>query len=93
MQRQVSRIMRLGRAEPRMPEGLTPGQRRRWKRNHLICHLRATPLTQAFLADVFDLPRSRIQAILAEPRRWGYPAHPPIAEPDRPAGFQPGPPA
>jgi hypothetical protein len=50
---------------PPLPPNASPGRRWRWRRDLVIflAH-RRLGLSQRFLADVFDLPRSRIAAIL-----------------------------
>jgi hypothetical protein len=52
---------------PRLAAGATAGQRWRFRRN-LVIYLahRRNGLSQRLLADVFDLPRSRIAAIVRE---------------------------
>ena len=52
---------------PPLPCGATPGQQWRFRRN-LVIYLahRRNGLSQRLLADVFDLPRSRIAAIIKE---------------------------
>ncbi|QDV38270.1 hypothetical protein [Tautonia plasticadhaerens] len=58
-------------AEPRrvppLPPEASPGRRWRFRRN-LVIYLahRRNGLSQRFLADVFDLPRSRIAEIIKE---------------------------
>jgi uncharacterized protein YcaQ len=50
----------------------TPGQRWRFRRNLVIAHAaKSGVFSQRFLADVFDLPRSRIAAIIAEVEALG----------------------
>lgn len=46
--------------------GMTPGQKWRYRRNVVICLAHEHGLSQRFLADVFDLPRSRVGAIVDE---------------------------
>jgi len=50
----------------RLPRGFTPGQRWRFRRNLLIHVAHRQGLSQRFIADVFDLPRSRVAEILKE---------------------------
>lgn len=50
-----------------LPPNATPGQRWRFRRNLCIYLLhKRQGLSQRFLADVFDLPSSRIAAIVKE---------------------------
>ncbi|WZO98189.1 hypothetical protein EP7_005245 [Isosphaeraceae bacterium EP7] len=48
------------------PEGASVGKRWRFRRNLVIYVAHRSGLSQRMLADVFDLPRSRIGAILEE---------------------------
>lgn len=50
----------------RPPKALTEGQRRRLRRNVVIAAAARQGCSQRLLAEVFDLPRSRISEILAE---------------------------
>lgn len=52
---------------PPLPPDASPGKRWRFRRN-LVIYLahRRNGLSQRFLADVFDLPRSRIGDIVRE---------------------------
>ena len=52
---------------PPLPPEASPGRRWRFRRN-LVIYLahRRNGLSQRFLADVFDLPRSRIAEIIKE---------------------------
>ncbi len=60
---QAARPDRAGRAP--LPAGASPGRRWRFRRD-LVIYLahRRNGLSQRLLADVFDLPRSRIGAII-----------------------------
>jgi transposase len=49
-----------------LPPGSTPGQRWRYRRNRLIYLAHRQGLSQRFIADVFDLPRSRVGEIIKE---------------------------
>lgn len=64
----------MHRREPaRGPEIRTPGQRRRWRRNLLIALGARHGMSQSWLAEVFDLPRSRIGEIVAEVHAYQLP--------------------
>lgn len=54
-----------------LPPNASPGRRWRFRRN-LVIYLanRRNGLSQRFLADVFDLPRSRIAAIIQEFQKY-----------------------
>lgn len=54
-----------------LPANASPGRRWRFRRD-LVIYLahRRNGLSQRFLADVFDLPRSRIAAIIQEFRKY-----------------------
>lgn len=56
---------------PPLAIGASPGRRWRFRRN-LVIYLahRRNGLSQRMLADVFDLPRSRIAAIVREYERY-----------------------
>lgn len=56
---------RVSRPE-RMPVLRTEGQRRRFRRNLVIAAAHRQGVSQRVLAEVFDLPRSRIGEIVAE---------------------------
>ena len=49
---------------PPLPVDASPGRRWRFRRDLVICVASRAGLSQRHLADVFDLPRSRIAAIL-----------------------------
>jgi hypothetical protein len=51
---------------PPVPPDASPGKRWRFRRNLVICVAYRSGLSQRFLADVFDLPRSRIAEIVRE---------------------------
>lgn len=57
-------------AAPPLSPGSTPGRRWRFRRNLVIYVAHRQGLSQRLLAEVFDLPRSRIAEILAEFRRY-----------------------
>ena len=48
---------------------MTAGQKRRFRRNLVIAIAHRGGVSQRLLAEVFDLPRSRIGAIVAQKRR------------------------
>lgn len=48
------------------PRKMTPGQRWKWRRNMVIAAASRQGFSQRLLADVFDLPRSRVGEIIAE---------------------------
>jgi hypothetical protein len=50
---------------PPIPENSSPGRRWRFRRDMVIYHAHSGGFSQRVLADVFDLPRSRIGAIIA----------------------------
>lgn len=51
---------------PKVPEFPTPGKEWRWKRNLIICLAAHHGSSHRLLAEVFDLPHSRIAAIIKE---------------------------
>ena len=51
---------------PPLPLNATNGQRWRFRRNLVIYLAHRNGLSQRLLADVFDLPKSRIAAIIKE---------------------------
>lgn len=52
--------------------GDTPGRRWRWRRNVAIFVLNSAGFSQRWLADTFDLPRSRVAEIVKDMRaRFG----------------------
>jgi len=51
---------------PILPPNATEGQRWRLRRNLVIAIAARAGIPQRHIADVFDLPRSRIAAIVAE---------------------------
>jgi hypothetical protein len=53
-------------AIPAPPANVSVGRRWKFRRNVLIYFASQHGFPQAYLADVFDLPRSRIAAILKE---------------------------
>jgi hypothetical protein len=55
---------------PPLPPNPTVGQRWRFRRNLVIYVANRQGLSQRLLADVFDLPRSRIAEIISEFRRY-----------------------
>lgn len=59
---------------PGRPSAMTPGQAWRFRRNLVIAVAHRAGLSQRLLADVFDLPRSRIAAIVAEVRALADPS-------------------
>lgn len=64
------RPMREARTElpppPLIPPNVSAGKRRRLRRNLVICLAYRQGLSQRFLAEAFDLPRSRIAEIIRE---------------------------
>ncbi len=57
-------------AVPSVPPQASAGQRWRWRRNLVIYLAYRQGLSQRFLADVFDLPRSRISEIVRDFRPY-----------------------
>lgn len=57
-------------AEPPLAPNASAGKRWRFRRNLVIYVAHRQGLSQRLLADVFDLPRSRIAAILQEYGRF-----------------------
>lgn len=55
---------------PPLPPDASAGKRWRFRRNVVIYVAHRDGLSQRLLADVFDLPRSRIAAIVNEFRRY-----------------------
>lgn len=55
---------------PPLPPDASAGRRWRFRRNLVIYVAHRQGLSQRMLADVFDLPRSRIAEIIAEFRRF-----------------------
>jgi hypothetical protein len=55
---------------PRLPPNATPLKRWRFRRNLVICLAHRHGISQRLLADVFDLPRSRVSAIVQEFRNY-----------------------
>ena len=51
---------------PPLPPHASPGKRWRFRRNAVIYVAHRNGISQRLLADVFDLPRSRIAAIVKE---------------------------
>jgi len=54
---------------PPLPPNASAGKRWRFRRNLVIYVAHRHGLSQRLLADVFDLPRSRVAAIIQELRR------------------------
>lgn len=63
---------------------MTPGQRWRFRRNLAIYQLSTAGWSQRMLADVFDLPRSRIATIVKEVHALGEARSDPGPESDSP---------
>lgn len=57
-------------AAPPLPANASVGKRWRFRRNVVIYVAHRNGLSQRLLADVFDLPRSRIAAIIQEYRAY-----------------------
>lgn len=55
---------------PPLPANASVGKRWRFRRNMVIYVAHRNGLSQRLLADVFDLPRSRIAAIIREFRAY-----------------------
>jgi hypothetical protein len=55
---------------PPLPPNASTGRRWRFRRNLVIYVAYRQGLSQRLLADVFDLPRSRIAEIISEFRRY-----------------------
>jgi hypothetical protein len=55
---------------PPLPPGASAGKRWRFRRNLVIYVAHRSGFSQRFLADVFDLPRSRIAEIIQEFRQY-----------------------
>lgn len=52
--------------QPPLPDNASPGKRWRFRRNVAIYLLHRQGLSQRYIADVFDLPRSRVGEIIKE---------------------------
>jgi hypothetical protein len=55
---------------PPLPPGASVGKRWRFRRNLVIYAAHRSGLSQRLLADVFDLPRSRIAEIIRDLSRY-----------------------
>ena len=53
-------------SRPPLPDNASPGKRWRFRRNLAIYILHRQGLSQRYIADVFDLPRSRVGEIIKE---------------------------
>jgi predicted XRE-type DNA-binding protein len=60
------------RSTPPLSPNASIGKRWRFRRNLVIYVAHRNGLSQRFLADVFDLPRSRISAIIREFQKYEY---------------------
>jgi hypothetical protein len=62
----LPRVESLSLATPGLPETASVGRRWKFRRNLVIFVASQNGLSQRLLADVFDLPHSRIAAIIKE---------------------------
>lgn len=61
-----SKVESLPMSKPTLPENASVGQRWKFRRNLVIFIASRNGASQRLLADVFDLPHSRIAAIVKE---------------------------
>lgn len=59
-------VQSMSASVPALPEHASAGQRWRFRRNLVISLASRNGVSQRILADVFDLPRSRIASIIKE---------------------------
>ncbi len=62
----LSKVESAHRPMPRLPENVSLGQRWKFRRNLVIYIASQHGASQRLLGDVFDLPHSRISAIIKE---------------------------
>jgi hypothetical protein len=62
----LSRVESVSRSMPSLPETASVGRRWKFRRNLVIFVASQQGISQRLLADVFDLPHSRIAAIIKE---------------------------
>lgn len=72
-------------APPPLPPNASVGKRWRFRRNLVIYIAHRQGVSQRILADVFDLPRSRIGSIIAEFRQYHAEARLPDPHDEEPA--------